>query len=143
MIGVLVFCLIPIVSSLVFSFMDYDLVGGSMSFIGVKNFVRILGGKEFPKVLQHTLTYLSLYLPLILITGAGGGICCSTTSSAAAACSAPSSTQPVITSWGGGGGGVDMGVERQVRAAKPVAFDAWHHRAFRGWIPRIGRCPAL
>ena len=66
-IGMVVFCLIPIVSSLVFSLMDYDLVGGTMNFIGLKNFTRILGGSEFPKVVKHTLTYLVLYLPMILI----------------------------------------------------------------------------
>ena len=73
-IGLTVFCLIPIISSLAFSFMDYDLVGGTMNWIGLKNFVRILGGKEFPKVLQHTLTYLALYLPLILVASLAEGM---------------------------------------------------------------------
>ena len=70
MIGLVVFCLLPILSSLVFSFMDYDLLRplDSMQFAGFGNFARILGGREFPKVLGHTLTYLGLYLPLILIT---------------------------------------------------------------------------
>ena len=73
-IGMVVFCLIPIVSSLVFSLMDYDLVGGTMNFIGLKNFTRILGGSEFPKVVQHTLTYLVLYLPMILIASLAEGM---------------------------------------------------------------------
>lgn len=68
MLGLVVFCLVPMVSSLVYSFMDYDLLEGSMTFVGLNNFIRILSGKEFPKVLLHTLTYLGLYLPLILIT---------------------------------------------------------------------------
>lgn len=70
LVGVVVFCLIPIVSSLLFSLMDYDTLKpmSSMQFIGLKNFVRILTGSEFPKVLQHTFTYLILYLPLILLT---------------------------------------------------------------------------
>lgn len=68
MIGLVMFCLVPMISSLVYAFMDYDLLAGSMKYIGIKNFTRILGGKEFPKVLTHTLTYLGLYLPLILMT---------------------------------------------------------------------------
>ncbi|MDD3335147.1 MAG: sugar ABC transporter permease [Eubacteriales bacterium] len=68
LIGLVVFCLVPMISSLVFSFLNYDLLAGSMDFIGLKNFTRILTGSEFPKVLSHTFTYLGLYLPLILIT---------------------------------------------------------------------------
>lgn len=68
LIGLFVFCLIPIFSSLVYSMMNYDLLAGTREFVGFKNFARILGGKEFPKVLEHTLTYLGLYLPLILLT---------------------------------------------------------------------------
>lgn len=68
LIGLIVFCLVPMISSLVYSFMDYDLLAGGMQFIGLRNFERILTGTEFPKVLVHTLTYLGLYLPLILLT---------------------------------------------------------------------------
>ena len=68
LIGLVVFCLVPMISSLVYSFMDYDLLAGNMKFIGFRNFERILTGAEFPKVLGHTLTYLGLYLPLILLT---------------------------------------------------------------------------
>ena len=68
LIGLIVFCLVPMISSLVYSFMDYDLLAGNMKFVGLRNFERILTGSEFPKVLGHTLTYLGLYLPLILLT---------------------------------------------------------------------------
>ena len=68
MIGLVVFSLIPMVSSLFFSFTDYDLLAGTMDFIGLDNYTRILSGREFPQVLTHTLTYLGLYLPLILMT---------------------------------------------------------------------------
>lgn len=68
LIGLIVFCLVPMISSLICSFMDYDLLAGDMKFIGFRNFERILTGTEFPKVLGHTLTYLGLYLPLILLT---------------------------------------------------------------------------
>ena len=67
LVGLVVFCLLPILMSLVYSFLDYDLLSGVKQWVGLQNFSRILGGKEFPKVLGHTLTYLGLYLPLILI----------------------------------------------------------------------------
>ncbi|MEG0124643.1 MAG: sugar ABC transporter permease, partial [Clostridia bacterium] len=69
-IGVVVFCLLPIFASLLFSVMDYDLLRpmNTMTFAGLENFRKILTGREFPKVLQHTFTYLGLYLPLILLT---------------------------------------------------------------------------
>lgn len=66
LIGLVVFCLIPIISTLAFSFLDYDMLAGTMQWIGIKNFARILTGREFPQVLLHTLTYMVLYLPLIL-----------------------------------------------------------------------------
>lgn len=70
LIGVLVFCLLPILASAVFSFTDYDLLMpmNTMNFVGFDNYRRILTGSEFPKVLTHTFTYLVLYLPLILLT---------------------------------------------------------------------------
>ena len=71
LIGVAVFCLLPIAMSFYYSFMDYDLLAGSMDFLGLKNFARILTGREFPQVLLHTLTYLGLYLPLILVCSLG------------------------------------------------------------------------
>jgi multiple sugar transport system permease protein len=74
LIGLIVFLLIPIASSLVFSLMDYDLLAGSMEWVGLKNFIRILTGREFPQVLTHTLTYLGLYLPLMLAASIAQGM---------------------------------------------------------------------
>ncbi len=74
LLGMVVFCLIPIVSTLVFSLLDYDLLAGTASFVGLDNFVRILTGREFPAVVTHTLTYLGLYLPLIMIMSLGQGL---------------------------------------------------------------------
>ncbi len=70
LIGVVVFCLLPIGASILFSVMDYDLLRpmSSMEFVGLRNFTRILTGREFPKVLAHTFGYLGMYLPLILLT---------------------------------------------------------------------------
>ena len=80
MVGILVFCLLPIVMSLFYSFHDYDLLAGSMDYLGLKNFSRILSGREFPQVLGHTLTYLGLYLPLILIASLGQALVLNRTS---------------------------------------------------------------
>lgn len=70
MVGLVVFCLVPILASFVFSFMDYDILRpiGDIRFIGLENFRRILTGREFRDVLSHTLTYLVLYLPVIMLT---------------------------------------------------------------------------
>ncbi len=70
LIGLTVFCLLPMLASLVISFMDYDLLRplNTMTFTGFDNFVRILKSREFPQVLSHTFTYLILYLPLIIVT---------------------------------------------------------------------------
>lgn len=73
LVGVVGFCLLPILASFVFSLMDYDLLMpmNSMRYVGLNNFIRILTGKEFPQVLTHTFTYLILYLPLVLLTSIG------------------------------------------------------------------------
>lgn len=98
LIGMVVFCLIPIFASLFFSLTDYDLIGGTMNFIGLKNFARILGGNEFPKVLLHTLTYLVLYLPLVLIASLTEGMLLNHEFPGRGALRAVFYT-PVITSW--------------------------------------------
>lgn len=67
LVGLVLFCLIPIVSTLVFSFFDYDMLAGTLDWVGIKNFARILTGREFPQVLLHTLSYLALYLPFVLL----------------------------------------------------------------------------
>lgn len=73
LIGVLGFCLLPILASAIFSVMDYDLLmpANAMNFVGLSNYIRILSSSEFPKVLNHTFVYLGLYLPLIMITSVG------------------------------------------------------------------------
>ena len=67
------FCLLPILGSAIYSVTDFDLLTpmSNMKFVGFDNYVRILTGSEFPKVLGHTCTYLILYLPLIMLTSVG------------------------------------------------------------------------
>ncbi len=98
LVGVVVFCLVPIGMSLFYSFHDYDLLALSMDFLGLKNFTRILGGREFPQVLAHTLTYLGLYLPLILLTSLGQALILNQSFPGRGALRAVFYT-PVITSW--------------------------------------------
>jgi len=76
LLGVIVFCLVPIVATLGFSLMDYDTLRPmqDMVFVGLKNFVRIFTGTEFWQVLTHTFTYLALYLPMILLTSLAQGL---------------------------------------------------------------------
>lgn len=73
LIGVIGFCLLPILASAIFSVMDYDLLmpADAMKYVRLSNYTRILTSGEFPKVLKHTLTYLALYLPLIMVTSVG------------------------------------------------------------------------
>jgi multiple sugar transport system permease protein len=74
LVGMTVFCLIPILATLVFSLLDYDLLAGTASFVGLGNYARILTGREFPAVVVHTLTYVGLYLPFILLLSLGQGM---------------------------------------------------------------------
>lgn len=74
LVGMTVFCLIPILATLVFSLLDYDLLAGTATFAGFGNYARILTGREFPAVVMHTLTYVGLYLPFILLFSLGQGM---------------------------------------------------------------------
>ncbi|WP_102410489.1 ABC transporter permease subunit [Beduinella massiliensis] len=56
LVGFLVFTLIPVVMSLVYSFTKYDGVT-AMKFIGLKNYTKLLGNKEFIESLWHTLYF--------------------------------------------------------------------------------------
>lgn len=98
LVGMIVFCLVPIATSLVYSLTNYDLLAGSMEFVGLKNFSRILSGKEFPQVLGHTLTYLGLYLPFILLASLAQGMVLNQAFRGRGAFRAIFYT-PVITSW--------------------------------------------
>jgi multiple sugar transport system permease protein len=72
-IGLLIFSVIPILYSLIISLTDWNglipwnLGAGTPKFIWFANFADILGGAEFWRVLRHTLYYIVIYIPLILI----------------------------------------------------------------------------
>ncbi len=98
LIGLILFCLIPMALSLYFSFTDYDLLAGTMKFSGLNNYKRILSGREFPQVLRHTLSYIGLYLPLILLTSTAQAMVLNHTFRGRGFFRAVFYT-PVITSW--------------------------------------------
>lgn len=68
--GLVVFSLLPILSSLLISTLKYDILKPlrDIQFVGLKNFGELLGGQELYSVLSHTLYYMVLYIPLILIS---------------------------------------------------------------------------
>ena len=71
LIGFLIFFVGPILTSLVLSFTNWNIVGEPV-WIGLKNYEDIfLSDARFGKAVQVTLTYAVLYLPLEVICGIG------------------------------------------------------------------------
>ena len=70
MLGVIVFSLIPLISSVFLSFFEYNVLKPftDARFIGLQNYQNLFTHKELFSVLQHTLYYMILYIPGILIT---------------------------------------------------------------------------
>lgn len=66
-IGFLVFKLYPMLSSLVYSFTDYNLFKGEPGFIGLKNFKDIFNNVRYMKSFKVTFEYALLTVPLKLI----------------------------------------------------------------------------
>lgn len=66
LLGILIFIGIPIISSLILSFTDWNLIG-SAKFIGIKNYISIFKDKNFWSALGHTLYYIAGYLPFVMI----------------------------------------------------------------------------
>lgn len=71
--GLMLFNIIPVAGAFVLSFTDWDglkpiaMQDGVPAFVGLDNYVSILGGGEFWRVLRNTAVYIVLYIPLILI----------------------------------------------------------------------------
>lgn len=65
--GFIIFSAIPIISSLGLSFTEWDTISGPPKFLGIKNYMDILKSEELWAVLGHTLYFIVLYIPLILI----------------------------------------------------------------------------
>ncbi len=68
--GLLIFTVIPILASFVLAFFSWDLLTPPQ-FVGLQNYVDLLGDKEFWAALAHTLGYIAGYLPLVVVLGLG------------------------------------------------------------------------
>lgn len=72
LIGLIVFMIVPMLSSLVMTFTDWDpLLPNRINFIGLGNYSTLLGDAKFRAALVHTLTFIVGYIPLVLICGLG------------------------------------------------------------------------
>lgn len=67
LIGFCIFKLYPFVSSLVYSFTDYDLFKGVQNVVGFKNYIDAFTKPKNVKALQVTFTYAFMTVPLKLI----------------------------------------------------------------------------
>jgi multiple sugar transport system permease protein len=70
--GLLVFMVVPMVSSLALTFYEWDpLIPTRFHFLGLQNYTTLLTDENFWQALKHTLTYIIGYLPLVLVSGLG------------------------------------------------------------------------
>ena len=58
LIGIIIFMGIPIVSSLILSFTEWDLIG-KVKFVGFDNFIAIFQSADFWSALVHTLYFIA------------------------------------------------------------------------------------
>lgn len=70
LIGLIVFCLLPMIASFLYSFMDYDILKplSEAKFVGLDNYKTLFTEGEIWKVLWHNLQYLLMYVPAIMVT---------------------------------------------------------------------------
>jgi len=66
--GLLIFKLIPILASLGLTLFEWDLLT-SPEFVGLGNFERLVQDRAFLDALQHTLTFILGYIPLVMALG--------------------------------------------------------------------------
>lgn len=65
--GLILFSVIPILSSLGLTLFEWDLLTPA-EFIGVGNFTRMLTDESFWKALWHTLYFIAGYIPLVMVS---------------------------------------------------------------------------
>ena len=68
--GLFAFTILPILASLVLTFYEWDLLTPP-EFVGMQNYVRLLGDQTFWAALVHTLTFIAGYVPLVVICALG------------------------------------------------------------------------
>ncbi len=68
LIGLMIFIVYPIVSSLWLSFQDWNMLSPP-KFIGLANFQELFQDKDFWNALRYTLTFVVLYVPSVFVIG--------------------------------------------------------------------------
>lgn len=68
LIGLLVFILFPILSSLWYAFTDWNLLSPP-EFIGIGNFQELFEDSRFWSALSYTLSFIALYVPAVFVLG--------------------------------------------------------------------------
>jgi multiple sugar transport system permease protein len=70
--GLLVFLIIPMLSSLVLTFYEWDpLIPTRFIFLGLENYQTLIKDTDFWDALRHTLFFIVGYIPLVLVSGLG------------------------------------------------------------------------
>jgi len=65
-VGMSIFVAVPILVSIVLSFTEWNLIG-SIKWVGIDNYITILKSDKFYSSLKHTLYFISLYLPSVVV----------------------------------------------------------------------------
>ena len=68
--GLLVFVVLPILSSLWYAFNDWNLLSPP-TFIGLDNFSELLNDAAFWSAMRYTVTFIVLYVPCVFLLGLG------------------------------------------------------------------------
>ncbi len=73
--GLLVFMVVPMVSSLALTFFEWDpLIPTRFHFLGSQNYLTLLKDANFWAALGHTLFYIAGYIPLVMVAGLGAAM---------------------------------------------------------------------
>ncbi|MDK2807502.1 MAG: multiple sugar transport system permease protein [Clostridiales bacterium] len=76
MVGLLVFCLLPMIASAVYSLLSYDVLRplSEATLVGLGNYKTLFSEGELFTTLWHNLQYLLMYIPVIMVTSLTMGI---------------------------------------------------------------------
>lgn len=70
LIGLLIFIIVPILTSLWLSFQNWNLLSAP-EFVGLANFQELVNDASFWRALQYTMGYIVLYIPTVFALGLG------------------------------------------------------------------------
>ncbi len=66
LVGMTIFVIIPIISSFLLSFTEWDLIG-DIKWVGISNYIKAIHDPVIMDALKHTLLFIAGYLPSVLI----------------------------------------------------------------------------